>query len=268
MEGKIDLIKEFSHYATEHKSSNPFNETGIKEILTRRYKENVDDSKPLDNEASIQTVTVDFHKKIPQLEDVDLIKSDPLCNMPTLSEKESVRRTRDKYVKLQLLYMHQFRYLLFKYHVNQKKKLENQKSNSESCTSELHPNNLKWTTEEEYAKLQKLKLLEQYHKLPTGQEAVTFKTAMDRKIRASPFLSNKGIVNPRNCTFVEMGIKCKEKIMPKSKFCKKHIIKDSKQVLFRACGILQSGSKCQEPIFNFDEESTCILHEKIPMLRD
>lgn len=100
-----------------------------------------------------------------------------------------------------------------------------------------------------------------------GQEAVVFKSAMDRKIRATSLLNNKGKSHP-HCTFVEMGIKCTGKMIPKSKFCKKHILKDPKQVLFRACGILQSDNKCQEPIVNFDTKSTCVLHEKLPMLRD
>lgn len=128
-------------------------------------------------------------------------------------------------------------------------------------------NNKKWTNEEEYTKLRKLKLLEHYHKIGIGQEAVIFKTAMDRKIRATSLLSNKGKSHPPHCTFVEMGIKCTGKMIPKSKFCKKHILKDNKQVLFRACGILQSDNKCQEPIINFDIKSACVLHEKLPMLQ-
>lgn len=110
--------------------------------------------------------------------------------------------------------------------------------------------------------------MEHYQKMTIGQEAVVFKTAMDRKIRATSLLNNKGKSHPPHCTFVEMGIKCTGKMIPKSKFCKKHILKDPKQILFRACNILQSDNKCQEPIVNFDTKSTCVLHEKLPMLRD
>lgn len=144
--------------------------------------------------------------------------------------------------------------------------LLSRKGDSESY--ELQNKTKSTNEEEEYAKFRKLKLLEHYQKMTIGQEAVVFKTAMSRKIRATAILSNKGKAYHQHCTFVEMGIKCTGKMLPKSKFCKKHILKDPKQVLFRACDIIQSDNKCQEPIVNYDSKSTCILHEKLPMLRD
>lgn len=145
--------------------------------------------------------------------------------------------------------------------------LLNKKCEPESY-GQPNENATKWTNDEEYEKLRKLKLLKHYQKITIGQEAVVFKTAMDRKIKATSVSGNKGKSHPPHCTFVEMGIKCTGKMIPKSKFCKKHILKDPKQILFRACGILQSDNKCQEPIVNFDAKSTCVLHEKLPMLRE
>lgn len=114
MEGKkhIDLKKEFGHYATKYKSLNPFNEIDSKKLLKERYKLNLEDTKPLEDEEPIKTVTVDLFKQIPQLEDINLTKSDPLCNMPKLSEKEAVRRVRNKFIRLQLLYAQEYRYIL------------------------------------------------------------------------------------------------------------------------------------------------------------
>lgn len=112
MEGKkqIDLKKEFGHYATKYKSLNPFNEIDSKKLLKERYKQNLDDAKPLDDEEPTKTVTVDLFKQIPLLEDIDLIKSDPLRNIPKLSEKEAVRRVRNKFITLQLLYAQEYKY--------------------------------------------------------------------------------------------------------------------------------------------------------------
>lgn len=117
MEGKkqIDLKKEFGHYATKYKSLNPFNEIDSKKLLKERYKQNLDDNKPLDEEEKLKTVTVELYKQIPLLEDIDLTKSDPLCNMPKLSEKEAVRRVRNKFIRLQLLYAQEYRYVLIYY---------------------------------------------------------------------------------------------------------------------------------------------------------
>lgn len=111
MEGKkqVDLKKEFGHYATKYKCLNPFNEIDSKKLLKERYKPNLDDAKPLDDELPTKTVTVDLFKQVPQLEDVELTKSDPLCNVPKLSEKEAVRRVRNKFIRLQLLYAQEYR---------------------------------------------------------------------------------------------------------------------------------------------------------------
>lgn len=111
MEGKkqIDLKKEFGHYATKYKSLNPFNEIDSKKLLKERYRQNLEDAKPLEDEEAVKTVTVDFFKQLPQLEDIDMTKSDPLCNMPKLSEKEAVRRVRNKFIRLQLLYAQEYR---------------------------------------------------------------------------------------------------------------------------------------------------------------
>lgn len=116
MEGskQIDLKKEFGHYATKYKCLNPFNEIDSKKILKERYKQNLEDGKPLDDVETTKTVTVDFFKQIPILEDINLTKSDPLCNTPKLSEKEAVRRVRNKFIRLQLLYAQEYRYAYYK----------------------------------------------------------------------------------------------------------------------------------------------------------
>lgn len=113
MEGKkqIDLKKEFGHYATKYKSLNPFNEIDSKKLLKERYKQNLEDTKPLEDNEPVKTVTVSLFKQIPSLEDIDLTKTDPLSNMPKLSEKEAVRRVRNKFIRLQLLYAQEFRYM-------------------------------------------------------------------------------------------------------------------------------------------------------------
>jgi len=119
MEGKkqIDLKKEFGHYATKYKILNPFNEIDSKKLLKDRYRLNLEDTKPLDDDEPTKTVTVDLFKQIPLLEDIDLTKSDPLCNMPKLSEKEAVRRVRNKFIRLQLLYAQEYRYALNIYYI-------------------------------------------------------------------------------------------------------------------------------------------------------
>ncbi|XP_067620418.1 KAT8 regulatory NSL complex subunit 2 [Eurosta solidaginis] len=68
--------------------------------------------------------------------------------------------------------------------------------------------------------------------------------------------------------FTEGGVKCGERAMPCCKFCRKHILEDKKQILFRACEVEKSGVVCQEPIpCIFDDAATCVLHLSIPARR-
>lgn len=122
----------------------------------------------------------------------------------------------------------------------------------------------KWDNKEEYDKYREFKQLTRYGKMTTGIESVVFETAKKKKT-----LNNKNKPRPfPRCAFSEMHVRCKGLVLPKSKFCFKHILSDHNQVLFRACNIVQSNNICHEPILNFGSESTCVLHEKLPKLRD
>lgn len=73
--------------------------------------------------------------------------------------------------------------------------------------------------------------------------------------------------NIPKCHYIEGGVKCLEKSLPCSKFCRKHVLEDRKQVLFKACGVEKSGVVCQEPLVNIFEDSTCVLHMPHPAKR-
>lgn len=70
------------------------------------------------------------------------------------------------------------------------------------------------------------------------------------------------------CIFTEGGVKCGERIIPCSKFCRKHILEDRKQVLFQACNIEKAGVICKEPVPSIFEDATCILHVQLPPQRN
>lgn len=70
------------------------------------------------------------------------------------------------------------------------------------------------------------------------------------------------------CVFTEGGVKCGDRIIPASKYCRKHILEDKKQVLFRACNIEKAGVICKEPVPGIFEDTTCILHIQLPPQRN
>lgn len=70
------------------------------------------------------------------------------------------------------------------------------------------------------------------------------------------------------CIFTEGGVKCGDRIIPCSKYCRKHILEDKKQVLFRACSIEKAGVVCKEPVPGIFEDATCILHIQLPPQRN
>lgn len=70
------------------------------------------------------------------------------------------------------------------------------------------------------------------------------------------------------CIFTEGGVKCGDRIIPASKYCRKHILEDKKQVLFRACNIEKAGVICKEPVPTIFEDTTCTLHIQLPPQRN
>lgn len=70
------------------------------------------------------------------------------------------------------------------------------------------------------------------------------------------------------CIFTEGGVKCGDRIVPCSKYCRKHILEDKKQVLFRACNIEKAGVICKEPLPSIFEDATCALHIQLPPQRN
>lgn len=111
----------------------------------------------------------------------------------------------------------------------------------------------------------RLKALNSYHRRH-GFEAVLYKQFKEKRSRAGDMYPPK-VVGSTRCTYTEGGVKCGERTLPSSKFCRKHILEDKKQILFKACEVEKSGIKCREPVTCVFEKSTCILHLPIPTQR-
>lgn len=120
-------------------------------------------------------------------------------------------------------------------------------------------------TPQERIMYRKLKAMNHYHRR-FGVHAILHKRLQERRARVTDGLLQKPVYFNK-CIFTEGGVKCGERAIPASKLCRKHIIEDKKQVLFRVCGIERSNIECKEPIANIFENSTCVLHMSIPAKR-
>lgn len=104
----------------------------------------------------------------------------------------------------------------------------------------------------------KLKALNHYHR-KTGVHAILAKKLHEKRAKITDGIQQKAAFYNK-CIFTEGGVKCADRALPSSKYCRKHILEDRKQVLFRACGIEKSNIVCQEPVTNVFENASCFLH--------
>jgi KAT8 regulatory NSL complex subunit 2 len=167
--------------------------------------------------------------------------------------------TKEKLIRLKGLYVDQFLRLQHVLKEKRKTYLQSIKKEKETLSS-IHDQSKESPRERKL--YEKFKALNHYHKR-YGPEAILRRKYIEKRTNASE-VTNKNI--PK-CHYIEGGVKCLEKSLPCMKYCKKHVLEDKKQVLFKACGIEKSGIVCQEPVVNVFEDASCVLHIPIPSPR-
>ncbi|XP_046673430.1 KAT8 regulatory NSL complex subunit 2 isoform X2 [Homalodisca vitripennis] len=192
-------------------------------------------------------------------ESIDSQAEDPLKHAGVYTAEEVTVVIKDKMIRLQSLYIDQFRRLHHLLKERRRKYLHALKKEKETLCS-IHDQEK--TTAKEQKLYQKLKALNHFHKY-YGAEAVLHKKALERRALVTegtiPRTSHKG-----KCAFTEGGVKCGAKTLPVTKYCRKHILEDTQQVLFRACGFKRDDHICQEPTLNVFENATCVYHITLP----
>uniref|UniRef100_A0A1B6KQF4 KAT8 regulatory NSL complex subunit 2 n=1 Tax=Graphocephala atropunctata TaxID=36148 RepID=A0A1B6KQF4_9HEMI len=192
-------------------------------------------------------------------ESVDSQAEDPLKHAGVYTAEEVTVVIKDKMIRLQSLYIDQFRRLHHLLKERRRKYVHALKKEKETLCS-IHDQEK--STPKEQKLYQKLKALNHFHKY-YGAEAVLHKKALDRRAQVTegtvPRTSHKG-----KCSFTEGGVKCGVKTLPVTKFCRKHILQDTQQVLFRACGFKRDDHTCKEPTLNVFENATCVYHITLP----
>ncbi|XP_039280496.1 KAT8 regulatory NSL complex subunit 2 isoform X2 [Nilaparvata lugens] len=222
---------------------------------------------------TLDSVWKDADRDSSDAESIDSHEEDPLKHAGVYTAEEVAGITREKLIRLKALYVEQLKRLHHilkekkrKYHYNLLKEKETLASiHSQSKTS---PKELKL--------YEKLKALNRFHK-HSGLEAVMHHKIKEKRNQAKKMRKFKRsrLLDPTSevtaaptvkCTFSIGGVKCGLKTLPSSKFCRKHILHDPHQVLFRQCGCERAEVVCQEPTLDVFEKASCMLHVTIPPL--
>lgn len=184
-------------------------------------------------------------------------QEDPLKHAGIFTAEEVVYIAREKLIRLQSLYIDQFRRLQYILREKRRKYLLALKKEKETFCS-IHDQTKE--TAKEKKLYEKLKALNRYHRR-SGAEAILYRKSLERRAQVTE--PTQKPPNMSKCVFTEGGVKCGERTLPSAKHCRKHILKDQHQVLFKACGAIRSDVECHEPVpVIFD--SHCVFHMNLP----
>ncbi|XP_067207336.1 KAT8 regulatory NSL complex subunit 2 isoform X2 [Linepithema humile] len=184
-------------------------------------------------------------------------QEDPLKHAGIFTAEEVIYIAREKLIRLQSLYIDQFRRLQYVLKEKRRKYLLALKKEKETLCS-IH-DQAKETVKEKKL-YEKLKALNRYHRR-SGAEAILYRKSLERRAQATEPAQKPP--NLSKCVFTEGGVKCGERTLPSAKHCRKHILKDTHQVLFKACGAVRADIECHEPVpVIFD--TNCVFHMNLP----
>ncbi|XP_034550878.1 KAT8 regulatory NSL complex subunit 2 isoform X2 [Notolabrus celidotus] len=194
---------------------------------------------------------------------VDSDHEDPLKHAGVYTAEEVALITREKLIRLQSLYIDQFKRLQHLLKEKKRRYLHNRKVEHESLGSSLltGPEGLSMKEREN---LKKLKALRRYRRR-YGVEAL-----LHRQLRERRQAVTEGAPQPHTRTvyekcisFVE-GTRCTNPCLPMTRHCVSHIYQDSNQVLFKMCPGLKDVPCDRTVHMGQTDDPRCPLHLALP----
>lgn len=192
--------------------------------------------------------------------DTDLLK-----HAGILQIEEIVKLSKEKMQRLQSLYIDQFQKLQRVLKDKRKNYIQSLKKEKEVHSNIYDQYKDSPRERKLYAKF---KAMNHYHQRKHGVEAILYRKFLEKRQQAEQSQANVPLNQQKNvpkCSFSD-GVKCLERPLVHNKYCRKHIMEDKKQILFKSCGIDKSGIVCQEPVVNIFEDSACVLHTSLYQL--
>uniref|UniRef100_A0A3Q3WX29 KAT8 regulatory NSL complex subunit 2 n=1 Tax=Mola mola TaxID=94237 RepID=A0A3Q3WX29_MOLML len=193
---------------------------------------------------------------------VDSDHEDPLKHAGVYTAEEVALITREKLIRLQSLYIDQFKRLQHLLKEKKRRYLHNRKVEHEALGSSLltGPEGLSMKEREN---LKKLKALRRYRRR-YGVEALLHRQLRERRQAATEGAPQVWLLLYDTCiSFVE-GIRCTNPCLPLTRHCLSHIYQDSSQVLFKMCPGMKD-VPCERTVhMGQSDDPRCPLHLAMP----
>ncbi|XP_071101313.1 KAT8 regulatory NSL complex subunit 2-like [Haliotis cracherodii] len=186
-------------------------------------------------------------------ESIDSEQEDPLKHAGVYTAEEATLILRDKLIRLQSLYIDQFKRLQHVLKEKRRKYLHTHKQERETLGSIKAYK----TDPEQKEKYLKLKALKRYHKR-YGKEALLHRSCKQRRIAVSEGNHYRPPSYAKCIQLDTSGVKCSARTLPLSKYCIVHILNDPSQVLYQPCRF--ENGKCGRPVAPCTDAVFCVLH--------
>lgn len=188
-------------------------------------------------------------------ESIDSDQEDLLKHAGIYTAEEVALIMRDKLIRLQSLYIDQFKRLQHIMREKRRKYLHTYKQERDTL-GPIKSYKRKVETRDKYTKL---KALKRYHKR-YGKEALLHRQSKERRIQASEGVNYRPPIYPK-CMHIESNQKCSQRALPLSKYCSQHILNDPHQVLYRTCQFAEG--ECSKPVASIDDDILCPIHTQL-----
>lgn len=214
-----------------------------------------------DSEAETQTVEQTWRDDgDSDADSIDSDQEDMLKYAGVYTTEEVAQVLRDKLIRLQALYIDQFKRLKHVLLSKRRQYLASYKAERESLGSiKLYKKD-----PSQKPKYDKLCAMKRYHR-KFGKESLLQKQSTERRKKTTLGLDYTPPGFPK-CVFTDDDLQCGVKVVPLSKFCPKHILHDPHQVLYRPCPF--ADSQCGRPVPSLLPVDQCSLHQKLQAVKD
>uniref|UniRef100_A0A8B9TFN9 KAT8 regulatory NSL complex subunit 2 n=2 Tax=Anatinae TaxID=2068716 RepID=A0A8B9TFN9_ANAPL len=199
-----------------------------------------------------------------EADSIDSDQEDPLKHAGVYTAEEVALIMREKLIRLQSLYIDQFKRLQHLLKEKKRRFLHSRKGEHEAIGSSLltGPEGL---MAKERENLKRLKCLRRYRQR-YGVEALLHRQLKERRMLATDGAAQQAHTtrSSQRCLAFVDDVRCSNPSLPMTRHCLTHICQDANQTLFKPC----QGSEevpCNKPVpVSLSEEPCCPLHLRLP----
>ncbi|XP_062975848.1 KAT8 regulatory NSL complex subunit 2 isoform X2 [Elgaria multicarinata webbii] len=199
-----------------------------------------------------------------EADSIDSDQEDPLKHAGVYTAEEVALIMREKLIRLQSLYIDQFKRLQHLLKEKKRRYLHSRKVEHETIGSSLltGPEGL---LAKERENLKRLKYLRRYRQR-YGVEALLHRQLKERRMLATEGAAQQAHTtrSSQRCLAFVDDVRCSNQSLPMARHCLTHICQDTNQLLFKLC----QGSEeapCSKPVpVSLSEDPCCPLHLQLP----